>query len=251
MSTQTVCDVRVCLPARQAGRYWNHSKNEKSPEQVIAGSRFRAEWKCPACNWEWQAPIKDRTRYKAGCPKCSACKHNRQSQPTFVEAQPPCLAEWGYERNDAEDMHPDNITLGSGKMVHWMCSCCPRGQPHRWTAAPYARVGKGQGCAVCAGKHACICNSLATLFPHLAAEFDVDKNGFAPSEILARSTKKVWWRNAQRGSWRQALDIRTDRRSARYTQQMWLLCVFRASVRSSSTVNIFCITVWCNCISVL
>ena len=188
---------------------------------------------------------------RAGCPKCSNVLKVTQPQPTFAEAQPACLAEWDYEHNDAEDMHPDNITLGSGKMVHLICSCCPRGQPHRWTARPCDRVVPGDGCAVYAGKYACICNSLATSFPHLAAEFDVDKNGFAPSEIPARSNKKVWWRNARRGSWRQALDIRTDKRSSCYTQQVWLLCVSRALTRSSSTVDILCITAWCNCISVL
>ena len=36
--------------APDVAQYWNHSKNEKVPEQVLAGSSFRAEWKCPACN---------------------------------------------------------------------------------------------------------------------------------------------------------------------------------------------------------
>ena len=53
---------------------------------------------------------------------------------------------------------------------------------------------------------------LEALFPSLAADFDVEKNGFEPSEITAGSQKKVWWRNAQRGSWQQAPDVRTDRR---------------------------------------
>ena len=122
------------------------------------------------------------------------------------------MAQWDYERNDAEDMSPDYITLGSNKLVHWVCSCCPRGQPHRWTAPPHSRIGHGSGCPVCAGQQACVCNSVESLFPSVAAEFDVDKNGFAPSEIRARSNKEVWWRNAERGSWRQAVDIRSDRR---------------------------------------
>ena len=55
----------------------------------------------------------------------------------------------------------------------------------------------------------CVCNSLKSLFPSVAAEFDVAKNGFAPSEVTAQSNQKVWWRNAQRGSWRQAVYART------------------------------------------
>ncbi|KAL3144687.1 hypothetical protein ABBQ38_001814 [Trebouxia sp. C0009 RCD-2024] len=130
-------------------------------------------------------------------------------QPTFAEAQPAELAEWDHERNEAEGFYPHEVTLGSGKLVHWVCSCCPKGQPHRWTAPPFSRVHNGKGCAVCAGMQACVCNSLESLFQSLAAEFDTDKNGFAPSEVTAGSDKQVWWRNANRGSWRQSVNHRT------------------------------------------
>ena len=217
------CNKRVCLHnslatiAPDAAQYWNHSKNEQMPEQVVAGSNAKADWKCPACNLEWQACIKGRVRNRSGCPKCSRVNRVKQSQPTFLEAQPACLAEWDYERNDAERFYPDNITLGSNKQVHWICSCCPRGQPHRWTAMPNSRIGQGSGCTVCAGLQACVCNSLESLFPLVAAEFDSDKNGFAPSDITAQSNKKVWWRNAKRGSWSQSVD---DRRNEPFYQQV-------------------------------
>ena len=228
------CNKRVCLHnslatiAPAAIQYRNSSKNQKVPEQVLAGSNAKAEWKCPACKLEWRASIEGRTRKRSGCPKCSRAKKVIQSQPTFAEAQPACLAKWDYEHNNAEEIYSDNITLGSGKQVHWVCSCCPRGQPHRWTAAPKDRVGKGTGCAVCARKQACVCNSLESLYPQTAAEFDVDKNGFVPSEITARSGKVVWWRTAKRGSWRQAVEDRTDRRNELYMQQVQLCWRLRA-----------------------
>ena len=253
----------------------------------MAGSNLKAEWKCPACKLEWQAQISHRSHRSSGCPKCSQANKVVQCQPTFAEAQPPELVDWNFERHDAEGIYPDNTTLGSNKMVHWICLCClrgqphcrraapysrvgdgqgcpvcagkqvcvcnsveslfpltaaewdyesndaegiypdqttagshklvhwiclccPRGQPHRWTAPPYSRTGQGQGCAVCAGKQACLCNSLEFLFPSLAAEFDVDENGFAPPEVTAHSYKKVWWRNAKRGSWKQSVAACTD-----------------------------------------
>ena len=206
--------------APDVARYWNYSKNQKVPEQVLAGSNAKAEWKCPACSKEWQAYIKDRVRKRSGCPRCSQAHKIMQAQPTFLEAQPVCLVESDYERNNAENIYPDNTTLGSNKQVHWVCSRCPRGQPHRWTAMPCNRIGEGNGCAVCAGWRACDCNSLESLFPLVAAEFDVDKNGFAPSEITAHSNKKVWWRNVKRGSWRQTVDDRTDMRNEVFNQQV-------------------------------
>ncbi|KAL3150103.1 hypothetical protein ABBQ38_013442 [Trebouxia sp. C0009 RCD-2024] len=216
---------RVCLHnslatiAPEATKYWNQIKNEKSPEQVLAGSNSRAEWQCPLCKWEWGASISHRTRRRPGCPKCSAKTRRQQSQPTFAEAQPAELAEWDHERNNAKGLYPHTVTLGSGKQVHWICSCCPRGQPHRWTAQPSNRIGLGRGCPVCDGKQVCLCNSLESLYPSIAAEFDEDKNGFSPAEVMAQSHKKVWWRNAKRGSWRQTVNIRTDKRLWPNTKQ--------------------------------
>ncbi|KAL3154723.1 hypothetical protein ABBQ38_011271 [Trebouxia sp. C0009 RCD-2024] len=195
------------------------TKNAKSAEQVLAGSSTRAAWKCPACKHEWKARIAQRVLSNSGCAKCSSAARTLQPQPTFAEAQPAELAEWDHERNEAEGLYPHEVTLGSNKQVHWICSCCPRGQPHRWTATPPNRISNGSRCAVCAGQQACVCNSLETLFPSIAAECDVDKNGCAPSEVTAWSNKKVWWRNAQRGSWRQAVHVRTDKRLAPNTQQ--------------------------------
>ncbi|KAL3150119.1 hypothetical protein ABBQ38_013457 [Trebouxia sp. C0009 RCD-2024] len=210
---------RVCLHnslatvAPEATRYWNHAKNEIAPEQVLAGSNLRAEWQCPVCQREWQAIIQKRVRRRSGCPTCSAKDSIRQSQPTFAAAQPPELAQWDHERNDAEGFFPHKVTLGSGKQVHWICSCCPRGQPHRWTAGPHVRISNGHGCPFCAGQQVCICNSLESLHPSIAAEFDEDTNGFSPGEVVYGSSKEVWWRNEKRGSWKQSVNSRTNRRS--------------------------------------
>ena len=198
--------------APEVAEYWNLNKNAKTPEQVLASSSCRAEWECPICGWEWQARIGDRVRAKAGCPKCSHVLRVTHSQPTLAEAQPACLAEWDFERNDAQGIYPCDITLGSGKQVDWICSCCPKGQPHRWTAATNNRAKKGRGCPVCAGRSACLCNSLESLFPSVAAEFDVEKNDFAPSDITPQSHKKVWWWNAKRGSWMQSPNSRNSNR---------------------------------------
>ncbi|KAL3144708.1 hypothetical protein ABBQ38_001833 [Trebouxia sp. C0009 RCD-2024] len=203
---------RLATIAPDVAHYWDHAKNEKPPEQVLAGSSFRAAWKCPACKHEWQARTASRVLLRAGCPKCSSASKITKSQPTFAEAQPAELAEWDHVRNVKAGMHPHIITLGSHQKVHWICSGCPRGQPHRWTATPYNRVGGGKGCPACSGLQVCACNSLESLLPSIAAELDVKKTGFAPSEVAAQSRKKVWWRNAEHGSWEQAVYIRTDRR---------------------------------------
>ena len=174
---------------------------------MLAGSNAKAEWKCSAGNLDWQAYIKGRVHYRAGCPRCSRANKVIQSQLTFLEAQPACLAQCTHERNDAEVFYPDNITLGSDKQGRWVCPCRLRGHPHRWTEAPKTCSGRGDGCGVCIGRQACA-NSLESLFPLIAAELDVNKNGFGPSEITAcLLVKEVWWRSAKCSSCRQAVDV--------------------------------------------
>ena len=98
----------------------------------------------------------------------------------------------------------------------------------RISGSPYSHVGLGRGCAVCAGHQACVCNSLHSLFPSIAAEFDMVKNGFAPSEITAQSHKEVWWRSAEMGSWRQAVQARTKSwtRTEKKVQLSWVASSF-------------------------
>ncbi|KAL3134596.1 hypothetical protein ABBQ38_006429 [Trebouxia sp. C0009 RCD-2024] len=71
---------RVCVHnslatiAPEVATYWDRNKNENTPEQVLAGSNSRAEWKCPGCNHEWKTQI-----FYLGC-LCACCI----LQPSYV-----------------------------------------------------------------------------------------------------------------------------------------------------------------------
>lgn len=174
---------RVCkhnslaTKAPEVARYWNHDKNANSPEETLAGSNARAEWKCPDCECEWQAPIKGRVRGQSGCPQCYVMHRKEpEKQPTFEASQHPLLLEWDYELNGKQGLHPHNISLGSSKYVHWVCCCCPKGQLHRYQMQAVKRTGnRRQGCPYCAGQQVCSCNSLQSLFPMIALEWDAAK----------------------------------------------------------------------------
>ena len=136
----------------------------------------------------------------AGCLKCSLKQNTRvRRHPTFEEHNNPVLLEeWDYDRNAIEGNFVHNTTLGSNKLVHWTCKCCPKGRLHRYQAAAFTRTKKRpQGCPYCAGKQPCICNCLESLHPSIAAELDCDKNGFTAAEVTAHSRKEVWWQNQQ------------------------------------------------------
>ena len=65
-------------------QYWNHSKNEQAPQQVLAGSNFRADWNCPSCNWEWQARIARFVNTKPDCSK-APCKESSLGSPHWLK----------------------------------------------------------------------------------------------------------------------------------------------------------------------
>ena len=119
------------------------------------------------------------------------------------------MLEFDHSRNQEAGLDPDKITLGSGKKVHWICRNCPRGQPHLYTASPGGRIGSGRGCPYCGSSRACVCNSLQSLYPAVAAEWDPVRNGVGPDQILAASAKLAYWKNAEGHSWKQSPAGRT------------------------------------------
>lgn len=56
-------------------------------------------------------------------------------------------------------------------------------------------------------------NSVASVFPELINEWDVEKNGgVTPDSFSARNNKKVWWRCSKGHSWLASINTRGDRK---------------------------------------
>ncbi|DBA82366.1 TPA: hypothetical protein ACH3X2_000622 [Trebouxia sp. C0005] len=195
-------------------KFWNQDKNAKTPEQMLAGSDLRAEWKCPICSHEWQAQVAQRVVNDRGSPRCkSKAVGRKNTHPTFEAAQHQLLLEWDYERNDADGIHPNTTTLGSQKLVHWVCHNCPKGQLHQYQMRASDRTGTHlQGCPYCSGHQVCKCNSLQTRYPMIASEWDLPRNVLIPAQVTSRCKSVGWWENPVRGSWMQKISDRTDPR---------------------------------------
>jgi hypothetical protein len=56
---------------------WCHQKNELKPTSLSAGSQKKVWWTCKMCEFEWQAPIYNRTAGH-GCPKCAKQKRKKK-----------------------------------------------------------------------------------------------------------------------------------------------------------------------------
>ena len=194
---------------------WDYQANNVNPDDMASQSHQVVGWLCDACGHEWTAKVTARVSNCTGCPQCAKgarIKHTKH--PNFAECGDPevtaLLAEWDHRRNDANNNFPDNTTLRSSKQIWWLCTKCPVGQQHSWSARPASRTGHMKaGCAICAGKLACKCNSLQTLCPGIAAEWAHGKDIGEPSDHTASSIHLAWWSSPQRGSWQQTIDSRT------------------------------------------
>ncbi len=153
---------------------------------MLAGSSYRAEWKCPTCCHEWQAPVVQRVIHDSGCPRCNKNGGNNNTQPTFVQRNTLCCLRWDFERNSKDGMYPSNITLGSQKMVHWVCHKCPEGQLHLYQMTPNDCTNRQRaGCPCCVGMQVCECNSLQTRYPMISSAGDFARNDMTPAHVTS------------------------------------------------------------------
>ncbi|MGG0593530.1 zinc-ribbon domain-containing protein [Priestia megaterium] len=116
------------------------------------------------------------------------------------------LKEYDYNKNEKELL--ETLTIGSGKKVWWICK---EGHPS-YEATCHNRIKNNSGCPYCSNLKAHEGNSLATLSPHIAAEWNYKKNGdLTPSDFTNGSGKKVWWLCKYGHEWEAIIHPRTKR----------------------------------------
>ena len=129
---------------------------------------------------------------------------NLRSEKTLLELYPEIAAEWDYERNEEK---PGDFKANSGISVYWIC---PKG--HSYQKPINRRTGRGDGCPICSGNKIIVgINDLGTVRTDLMDEWDFDKNlSVFPTEVTARSNKKVWWKCRDCGNcWQAPISNRT------------------------------------------
>jgi len=218
-SGQAVCQHNtLARKAQKVALFWDAKKNHPlSPDQVTVCSNTRAHWRCSACLHEWQASVLGKTRGKTGCPKCAKANAGRkadgtrQKHPTFARAKHALLEQWDHDRNNENGNFPDNTTLQSNKLIWWCCHECPKGKVHSWQARAFHRTlcKNSTGCPCCVGQKLCECNSLETVCPDIAADFDVEQNGVTAAEVTTSTCTKYSWLSDEPGAKKRSVNQRT------------------------------------------
>ena len=126
---------------------------------------------------------------------------------------PDIAREWHPNKNG--DMFPDMFNWGSSTKVWWRCS-----KGHEWQTTIASRTSNGAGCPICGRKKVKAgqlkihlqngANSLETVRPDLAAEWNYRKNkGIDISLITPHSNQKVWWKCSKGHEWQAIVTSRS------------------------------------------
>lgn len=185
-------DLRTVNPPLAAE--WDTERNGGlRPEDVMAGSEKKAWWKC-SFGHSWRAAVYSRNSNGRGCPFCTGQKV-LQGFNDLETLNPALASEWDYEKN--APVTPRMVTKASSRKFYWVC-----GLSHSWRDTVSHRH-LGRGCPYCAGQKLLAgFNDLLSTHPQLAAEWDHEKNGsLTPSDVMAGTEKKVWWKCSEGHSW--------------------------------------------------
>jgi len=108
-------------------------------------------------------------------------------QPKYVSDSNELMSFWDFEMNNTYEIYPNKLSLGSKKKAYWKCE-----KGHSYDMYVFTKA-KGQGCPYCINRRVLIgYNDLATTMPHLAKEWNYEKNGeLTPKHIIAGSKQKV------------------------------------------------------------
>lgn len=159
---------------------WDYELNfPLRPEMFYPKSSTKVTWKCRNCGYVWDAVIGSRDN-GYGCPRCS----NREHYNT---------KEWIQK---AKSVHGDKYDYSKVKYINSktpVTIICPK--HGEFNQMPTEHLS-GKGCKYCAHQAFHKSESLASLNPKIAAEWDYELNkdsGYTPENIGINSTIKFYW----------------------------------------------------------
>lgn len=113
-------------------------------------------------------------------------------------------------QNMKDGIDVSNTYVNSSKVINWKCE-----NGHTFKEKVNVMYRRKQKCFYCSGRNIWPGeNDLQTLYPEIAKEFDVEKNGITPDKISPKDTKSYWWKCANNHpSFFQSVGHRVDRKT--------------------------------------
>jgi hypothetical protein len=129
----------------------------------------------------------------AGLPPTPVPTHHQRPQRGYrsvgglhVSDLPEYALEWHPTKN--EELQASDVRAASSQEVWWLCA-----KGHEWPRRVAARTTLGSQCPFCTNRRVDASNSLASLGPDLAAEWDTERNSFGPDTVTLGADRYAWW----------------------------------------------------------
>ena len=197
----------------ELAKEWDWERNGNlTPDKVTYSNNKKVWWKIfhphpitgEMVELVWPACIHHRTLRGDGCPYLSG-KAILEGFNDLATTHPQLAAQWDYDNNG--DVTPTQLTRGSDYFAHWkLLHYDPNTNQticFRWQAQVSSRKDDGSDCPYLSNMKVWKgFNDLQTVNPDLAAEWHPTKNkNLLPSDVVAGSSKAVWWKANILGEW--------------------------------------------------
>jgi Probable Zinc-ribbon domain len=174
----------------------------RSTDDFLAASEARAKAAIATRNTSHKAVRADRqlrernaARAAVGLPPVVPGKRRRSVPDVYVPTggrkvadDAELMAEWDTEKNAEAGLDPVKLGLASGKVAHWRCA-----NGHTWTAPIIRRGTKRTSCRYCMNRAVAPENSLAALYPDVAADWHPTLNELTAEQVTPGSYRLVYW----------------------------------------------------------
>ena len=165
---------------------WHPIRNKTlTPEFVSVASSKRVWWK-GTCGHEWQSPV----AYEVLSGKCPYCTGKRilKGFNDLASQKPTIASQWNNQKNI--NLKPDEVTVGSGKRVWWICE-----KGHEWQATIVSRTrDKKSGCPICGNRQVLSGYNDIASNTELLKNWDYEKNASLPENVCIGTNKKFYWK---------------------------------------------------------
>ena len=185
-ASHTKKGVPLAAKAPELLAEWDDHLNGGPGDQVMAGSKYRAWWRCATDPTHlWRTSVANRVRLRT---RCAYCLGQRPTPGNNLAVTHPALAaQWHPDDNG--DLSPTDVLGGRSEPVAWLC---PAG--HAWATAPALRTRQASGCPYCEGNLPSHGNTLADTDPMLAVQWHPTRNpGLTPDQVTPMAAVAVWW----------------------------------------------------------
>lgn len=182
------------------------SVNERPLASYNKTAKDHVYWYCAKCDEDFPAAIRKRIYDNSGCPRCA----RKKSKVPLSEEFPHLLKDYDTEKNEKP---LDYYSRGCEDRVWWKCHEC--GDERQVIVK--TRAGKGHGCKICttnkemARRNRLLIEkegSLKDRAPHIAAQWDYDKNDTRPEDYTWQSGASVHWKCEYGHEWKTEIKSR-------------------------------------------